>query len=111
MVWCSMPRRAAEYALKFCEENPVFLKTLKHVAISEEFFFQSIFMTSDFRKFVVNDNLRYTDWTERYGSSPAFLDETDYESIIESECIFARKVDTEISKELIKKVNKYLQGK
>lgn len=111
MIWCSMPRIAAEYALDFCKKNPVFLRTLKHVTLPEEFFFQTIFMMSDYKKYVIKDNLRYTEWTKRYGSRPAILDERDFEQIIESDSIFARKIDPEISKELIKKVETHLQGR
>lgn len=109
MIWCSMPREAAEYAMNFSRENPVFLKTLRHVALPEEFFFQTIFMQSKFNKNVVPNNLRYTDWIERNGSRPAVLDETDFDKIIESDCIFARKIDPVISKELIEKIDDYLK--
>lgn len=111
MIWCSMPRKAAEYAMDFCKKNPVFLRTLKHVTLPEEFFFQTIFMMSDYRDYVVKDNLRFTDWIRRYGSRPAILDETDFDKILESDCIFARKIDSEISKELAKKVETHLQGR
>lgn len=109
MIWCSMPRKAAEYALNECEKTPSFLRHLKHITLPEEFFFQSIFMDSPFRDDVVNENLRYTDWTRRYDSRPAILDATDFDKIIESNCIFARKIDAEISKELIEKMDAYLQ--
>lgn len=111
VIWCSMPRKAAEYAIEFSKKNPIFLRTLKHVSLPEEFFFQTIFMMSDYRQYVVRENLRYTDWTKRNGSKPAILDETDFQKVIESDCIFARKIDDTISKDLIKKVETYLQGR
>ncbi|MBQ9983256.1 MAG: hypothetical protein IJP29_01570 [Lachnospiraceae bacterium] len=111
VIWCSMPRHAAEYALDFSKKNPVFLRTLKHVSLPEEFFFQTIFMMSDYRQHVIKENLRFTDWTKRNGSKPAILDETDFDSVIQSNCIFARKIDEDISNELIKKVDAYLEGR
>lgn len=109
MIWCSMPRSAALYALEFCKKNPVFLRTLHHVALPEEFFFQSIFMNSEYKDKVVPNNLRYTDWVKRHGSRPAFLDATDYDKIVESDCIFARKIDPKIAGELIPKIKAYRQ--
>lgn len=109
VIWCSMPRAAAEYAMEFSKENPVLLKNLRHVSLSEEFFFQNIFMQSEYSKQVVPQNLRYTDWVERNGSKPAVLDESDFDKIIASDCIFARKIDSDISKELVKKIDDYLK--
>jgi hypothetical protein len=44
--------------------------------------------------------LRYIDWVTRRGGSPAFLDNTDYEKIIISNKIFARKFHEKYSEEL-----------
>lgn len=62
-------------------------------------------MNSKFAKNVVTDNLRYTDWTRRNGSRPAYLDMTDYDKIKESEAFFARKFDSDISKELYQRLH------
>ena len=110
VIWGSMPREAAEYALSFAKNNPSFLRNLKHVSLPEEFFFQTIFMMSDYKEQFVPNNLRYTDWTKRNGSKPAILDETDFEQIMDSDCIFARKIDPVISKELISKIEEQLNG-
>lgn len=110
MIWCSMPRDAAQYAIDFSTKNPVFLRYLKHVSIPEEFFFQSIFMTSEYKKNVTPRNLRYTDWTKRNGSMPAILDETDFDKIVKGDYIFARKIDPFISGKLVLMINQYLRG-
>lgn len=101
MVWCSMPRKAAEYAIQHNKKNPSFLRNLSHVSIPEEFFFQTIFMNSEYKSNIETNNLRYTDWTKRNGSKPALLDETDYQKLIVTDCIFARKIDPVISKDLL----------
>ena len=49
VIWCSLPRDAASYALDFIRKKPSFLRNLSHVSIPEEFFFQTIFMNSDFK--------------------------------------------------------------
>lgn len=101
VIWCSMPRIAAQYALNFIRKNPSFLRNLSHVSIPEEFFFQTIFMNSSFKNDIKKYNLRYTDWNKRNGSNPAILDETDYPKIMQSDCFFARKIDPSISSELL----------
>ena len=50
---------------------------------------------------VVNDDLRYTDWRRRNGSVPAYLDETDVGALLGSDALFARKVSSDISGELL----------
>lgn len=46
------------------------------------------------------------DWSQRNGSMPAYLDDTDYVKIKNSNCFFARKLDTNISKKLIELLEK-----
>ena len=108
MIWCSMPRNAAEYAMKYAKRSCTFMRTLSHVTLPEEFFFQTVFWNSEFRDDIVNGNLRYTDWVKRHGSRPAILDETDIDKIKDSDCIFARKIDVNISKELIPMIEEYV---
>jgi hypothetical protein len=50
-------------------------------------------MNSNFRQKVVNDNLRYIDWVSRNGNNPANLDDSDYNKIVTSDSIFARKFE------------------
>ena len=77
-----------------------FINDLKHTRIPEEFYLQTIAMNSSFRINVIDHNLRYTDWSGRYGSTPSYLDLSDIGMIDESGCLFARKVDSIISKDL-----------
>jgi glycosyltransferase, family 14 len=101
MVWVSMPRKAVEFVLQYIDENPKYIIDMKHTVIPEEFFFQTIFMNSYWKDKVICDNLRYTDWSCRNGSIPAILDESDYDSILQSGAYFARKIDLKISERLL----------
>ena len=48
-------------------------------------------------------DLRYTDWSEG-GAHPKTLDDTDYEKIMSSGKLFARKFDEEKSKKIIDRI-------
>ena len=61
-------------------------------------------MNSNFRYQVNNNNLRYIDWSNRKGNSPAILDLSDYIKIIKSESFFARKFDYPVSQHLVEKL-------
>lgn len=110
LVYVSMPRDAAEYVLDYCQEEPDYLKALKKCQVPEEFFFQTLFMNSYFKDRIVKKELRYMNWERGDGSSPVFLDETDYESIRNGDYVFARKFDTTISAKLKEKIMMDIQG-
>ena len=101
MVWVSLPKKAACYVLDCLQKNPKIMRDLYHTLIPEEFFFQTILVNSEFNEKIVNYNLRYTDWSGRYNSIPAYLDETDFDIIKKSEDFFARKIDSSISRGLV----------
>ncbi|GAA3641117.1 beta-1,6-N-acetylglucosaminyltransferase [Flavivirga jejuensis] len=103
-TWWSLTRDTLQYVIDYTKEKPYLIHRMKHTFCSEEMYFQTIIMNSDFSKNVVNDNLRYIDWDpDRVGKdspSPALLDMTDYEKINTSNKLFARKFDTPISDKL-----------
>lgn len=107
MVWVSLPRDIAEFVNERRCMDKRFLRGLKYTYIPEEFFFQTVIMNSKYSNRVVRKNLRYTQWERRNGSLPAILDLSDYDRIVESNALFARKVDKRISFELLKKLNLY----
>ena len=109
MIWASMPKSVVEYVVAYISDDPTYLKDLSHTKIPEEFFLQTILMNSQYKDQIVCNNLRYTDWNSRNGSTPAILDETDYDKIINSGCFFARKIDSNISMKLIKMFEMHLK--
>lgn len=103
--WWSLTDSAIQYILAFIEGNPWYLKRFSYTTCCDEVFFHTILMNSPLVKDVVNNSLRYMEWVDGL-SGPRILDEESYGSIIESNCIFMRKVDERISKKLIEKINK-----
>ncbi|MBO6015045.1 MAG: hypothetical protein J6P60_00460 [Lachnospiraceae bacterium] len=104
LVYISMPRDAAAYVIDYCREEPSYLKSLKRCQVPEEFFFQTLFMNSYFKERVIKRELRYMNWEKGDGSSPAFLDESDYEMLMKGDYVFARKFDREISQSLKERI-------
>jgi hypothetical protein len=82
-----------------------FLRAIRTTYLPEEIFFQTYFLNSDLRDRVVNDDLRYVDWGKRYGSIPAFLDESDLQPILKSNALFVRKVSSGISEGLLDQID------
>jgi hypothetical protein len=67
------------------------IRHLKRARHPDEIFFQTVFMNSDLRDTVVNDELRYVDWAPPVGLPPKILGMEDYERMRASGKLFARK--------------------
>ena len=61
--------------------------------LPDESFFQSIISNSPFRARIVSDDLRYTDWENPNPLYPRTLDSDDFERLMSSPKLIARKFD------------------
>ena len=61
-------------------------------------------MNSKFKSSVVNADMRYIIWVWRNKNGPANLDETDFDDILKSDKLFARKFEYPVSDTLLKKL-------
>ncbi|WP_274475887.1 beta-1,6-N-acetylglucosaminyltransferase [Mangrovimonas aestuarii] len=103
-TWWSLSREALQYVVDYTLEKPRLLKRFRHTFCSEEMYFQTVVMNSVYSKKVVNHSLRYIDWNSRNGNDPANLDTTDFDTIIKSDCLFARKFEFPVSQDLKEKL-------
>lgn len=104
--WWSMPREACEYVNSVYMANEPIVKVMKTGFCSDEMFFQTILVNSEmFKEQIVNDNLRYISWIRKNNSYPAILDIDDYENVSKDNIFFMRKIDFNISRELIDKIS------
>lgn len=91
-IWGSYPKDSVQYVLEYLKNHPNFWKDLQTCKIPEEMCFQTILMNSEMRNRIVNNNLRYWKFEGGDGSGPVYLNESDFESIVNQNVIFARKV-------------------
>lgn len=92
LVWLSLPRDAARYALD-APKGKRLLRQLRTTYIPEEFFFQNVFEGTAFESRITANALRFSIWDEPERGTPALLGERDLPRIDASGCLFARKVD------------------
>jgi hypothetical protein len=92
--WWNLSRVAAEYVLRFVHEHPDYRAYHDHTLAPDELFFQSILLGTEFaaRYEVVNDSLRFMVWLEG-ADHPRTLTSDDLPAMLESEKLFARKLD------------------
>lgn len=99
-VWLVLTNEAVNYLISYFDENPVFIRKFKYSWGADEFLLQSILYNSPFKDTIVNNNLRYIDWSEGK-PSPKVLTISDIACIEKSSAYFARKFDEDIDEEVL----------
>lgn len=92
--WLNLTHESITYLFSFLEHNPKFMDNLKYSRATDEIWIQSILMNSPLIEKVVNDDLRYIDWTSG-PEYPRILDSKDISKIKKSKALFARKIKKE----------------
>jgi len=105
-AWWSFSRPVAEYVHEFVSENPSFVRFFEHVLIPDELFFHTIVMNSPLADTVVNDHLRYIDWSTDPG--PTILRVGDVERLKDSGKLFARKFDVNVDTRALDLVDEWI---
>lgn len=90
--WC-LTRECVAYLDGFIRDNPSFERYFRTTFIPDESFFQSIISNSPYRDKVVQDDLRYMDWEHPNPLYPRTLETSDFNNLISSPKLFARKFD------------------
>ncbi len=103
-IYCSLPRFAVEYILK-ADLTQDLISRLKYSLSGEEVFLQTILLNSPYREQIINNNLRYIDWTST-PKPPKTLTSDDFAKIMGANALFCRKVDPIASKDLLALLDK-----
>jgi hypothetical protein len=83
----------------FARANPRFVRFFEHVLHPDEIFFHTILMNSPLRETIVDDHLRYIDWSRDPG--PATLGVSDLDELVRSSRLFARKFDVTVDETIL----------
>lgn len=102
--WFTITLEAVKFLVKTLQENPRIVRFFKLTWGVDELIFQTILYNSPFQKAMVNDNLRYIDWSEGK-SSPKTLTREDELSLLNSGKLFARKFNAEIDKTILDRLD------
>ena len=100
--WVDMRRRAVEILL---QRHKDIIKYTNHTACSDEVYKQTFLQNCGLR--IVPDNLRYIDWNAKQPSPKSLMIE-DFDHIVASGKLFARKFDSPESESLIQQILEYI---
>jgi hypothetical protein len=95
-----LSKKHVDYVLEYLKNKPNLIAFFKHAFAPDEIFFQTVILNSVLKETVINDNLRYIDWSKK-GVTPAILTIDDADNLLNSPKLFARKFDIESDKAIL----------
>ena len=98
--WFTMSTLHANNLVDYLLDYPEIQRYFKHTWGSDEFFFQTMIYNSDYKSDMVNDNLRYIDWSEKK-VSPKILTIEDADKLVQSGKLFARKFNSKVDSKIL----------
>jgi len=105
-TWFFLRRKHVEYILDFINNNKEIVRFFRRVWAPDEHFFQTILAGEYSKGEIKNDNLRYVDWsTDGSETPPRTLRIKDFDKIVTSGKLFARKFDENVDKEILDKID------
>jgi len=100
-MWFCLTKKDVDYTLEYLKNKPDLLDFFRHTFAPDEIFFQTIIMNSPLKDTVMNDNLRYIDWSRKGVPLSAFLTIDDADNLLNSSKLFARKFDIELDEAIL----------
>jgi hypothetical protein len=105
--WC-LARSHVDYVRRLVERRPDVVRFFRRAFIPDELFFQTVLVSSPHAGSIVNDNLRYIDWSST--PAPKILTMQDIFAMRASGKLFARKFDTSVDAEVLDRLDEHIDG-
>lgn len=98
--WCSLTQKAVK---EIVDKWPIYRPIFTHSTSCDELYKQMILSSNSSFVFAKEGNLRYVDFSQKK-PSPKTLLISDYEKMMKSNCLFARKFDLKVDKAIVDKI-------
>lgn len=102
--WFSITLAQAKYIVTTLAANHKLRRYFSFTWGSDEFVFQTLLYNSPFKEQMVNDNLRYIDWSQG-GASPKTLTMADASTLLSTNKLFARKFNEATDAEILNTID------
>jgi hypothetical protein len=111
--WCSLTDSAVKYILT---QKEMIREIFQYTNCADELFIHTVLWNSEFKdKIFISDditpNLRLIDWKRGKNGSPYTFRMCDMDMILSSNCLFARKFNTAVDKEIIEAIYTEIGGR
>ncbi|MCL6524174.1 MAG: beta-1,6-N-acetylglucosaminyltransferase [Thermoflavifilum sp.] len=108
--WFSISSGLAEYIINFMNKHSDFVRFFKYTTCGDEIFFCTIAVHSPFAPKIINDDLRYVDWSTKLNNpkaaNPKILTIDDLPLITQSNKLWARKFDVKKDSTILDELDK-----
>lgn len=104
-TWWTLSCDCAKFLADELSNNKRLNNFIKYSWGTDEFVVATVIMNSKFRETIVNDNLRYIDWSEG-NPNPKILCIEDFDEIKNSGMLFARKFDIMLDEKVLDEIDK-----
>lgn len=104
--WFNLTNKCVKGIFEYLRKDPKYIKRFRWTSCSDEIFFQTVVNMIPGLK-IANMNLRYIDW--RGPERPKTLRLEDYEAIVSSDNLFARKFNSDVDNEIINSIYKHIE--
>ena len=108
MSW-SLTRDLVDHVLRRDSDDPTFMKRFANTHCPDEIAMQTLIMNSTLSPNVVNNNLRYIDWTRKKSAHPYVLYLANWDEMVASGNVLARKIDRPVSDILIERLREHVR--
>jgi hypothetical protein len=108
--WFTITPLCARYVIDYLNEHPRMKRFFRMSFAPDEFVFQTVLMNSPHKASLVNDNLRYIDFSNG-GYHPKTLTSGDAMTLLNSGKLYARKFDQEKSSALLEFIDEQVLTK
>ncbi|HVX50917.1 MAG TPA: beta-1,6-N-acetylglucosaminyltransferase [Chitinophagaceae bacterium] len=102
--WFSIAPELVKYILRYIKTHPRIVHFFKFSWAPDELFFQTILYNSPYRGAMVNNNLRYIDWSEKKASPKTFTTD-DLPKLLASGKLYARKFNTRVDARVLDEID------
>lgn len=124
-AWWALTPGCVRHVLRFVDDNPAYAKFHRYTYAPDEIFFHSIIKASPFAKNIRHDfeavthagevhhseehGSHFIDWRTQSPDKPKVLDMSDFDRLLASKCLFARKFRDPRSNELALRLQEHLR--
>lgn len=105
-TWWTITSECASYVCETVNNDKKLMGFLKFCWGSDEFLISTLIMNSAYKSSTINNNLRYI-FFPQHEARPKNLMSADFNTLISSEMLFARKFDTTIDSVILDKLDFY----
>jgi len=106
--WFTLTTKAIKYCLDFLRKNPAIITYYKYCWGADEFIFSTMLYNSSFKNNIA-DNLMYVDWSAGL-SRPKIFTADDFDTLVNSKKLFARKFDMDVDSLILKKLTGLIES-